>query len=78
MNAVKMWLIRLRYLNRNYELKRWVGHLEKALQKRMDVMIALPVSGRQKVAENDPVVQVLLKTKKLVDEYVLTWGVKDA
>jgi len=72
-----MWLVRFYYANRNYELKRWHGQLEKALQKRMDVMISLPVSGRQKVAGNDPVLQVLLKTKKLVDEYVLTWGVKD-
>lgn len=75
---MKRFFVRMWYWNRNHELKRWLVVFEKALKKRLGVVLALPLHARQEVVKNDPVLALAVKAKAMLDDYFVTTGVGNA
>lgn len=72
--SIIRFFVRLWYLSRNQDLARLSKLLEKALKKRLSVVVEMPMIRRKEMIANDPVLKTALGLYRYLEDFFRTVG----
>lgn len=73
MNIIRFF-VRLWYFSRNQDIARLSKLLERAVKKRLSIVVEVPVIRRKEMIENDPVLKTALGLHRYFEDFFRTVG----